>query len=167
MRQTSVTSRREVAVSAIRSDDGVVAEAPDDLVWRTLADFGRFASWWPWPLRPRATHVAPTLVGSRYEVRPLAGPDFECEVVAIEPPALLRVRYVRGPYAGTGEWRLSREAGAPGRTRVRYVVDLTTSHPVLAPIGRVVGLDALHSFVSGGVLAALAREAERRLGSGS
>lgn len=166
MRQTPVTSHREVAVAAIRADDGVIAAAPDDVVWRTLADFERFAAWWPWPLRPRAAHVAATLVGSRYEVRPLAGPDFECEVVAAEPPALMRVRYVRGPYAGTGEWRLAREAGQPGRTSVRYVVDLTTTHPLLQPIGRVVGLDALHSFVAGGVLAALAREAERRWAAG-
>lgn len=166
MRQTPVSSRHEVAVVGIRTDDGVVVAAPDDVVWRTLADFEHFASWWPWPLRPRAAHHAPTLVGSRYEVRPLAGPDFACEVILVEPPALMRVRYVGGPYAGTGEWRLSREPGQPARTRVRYAVDLTTSHPLLQPIGRVVGLDAPHSFVVGGVLAALAREAERRWAAG-
>lgn len=165
MRQTPVPSSRELSVAAIRADDGVIAEAPVDAVWRALADFEHFADWWPWPLRPRASRVAETLAGSRYEVRPLAGPHFECEVVAAEPPSLLRVRYVSGPYAGTGEWRLS-TAGSPSRASVRYAVDLTTSHPLLQPIGRVVGLDVLHSFVAGGVLAALAREGERRWAAG-
>lgn len=71
------------------------------------------------------------------------------------------MRYVRGPFAGSGEWRLEPGEHA-AQTRACYAVDLTTAHLLLQPLAHVVSLGAVHSFVMGAVLAALARESERR-----
>lgn len=150
----------DTSVAAIRASDGIVIAAPIDVVWAVLTDVEGYARWWPWPLRVGEARREDALVGSTYEISPVAAPDFVCRVESAASPSHLRVRYVRGPFAGVGEWRLEPDEQA-ACTRVRYAVDLTTAHLLLQPLAQVVSLGAVHSFVMGTVLAALARESER------
>jgi ribosome-associated toxin RatA of RatAB toxin-antitoxin module len=153
----------EVSVATIRASDAVVVPAGRDAVWGVLVDLADYRRWWPWLVQVEAVAIEPALVGSDIVVRPLAGPSFHCRVTEAVAGERLRVRYHGGPYAGTGEWWLE-PAEAPGSTRVVYTVDLTTAHPLLQPLGRVVSLSALHSLLMGAVLQGLAREVGRRGG---
>jgi len=150
----------DTSVAAIRASDGIVIAAPIEVVWAVLTDVEGYARWWPWPLRVGETRCEEAIVGSTYEISPVAAPGFVCRVESAAAPSQLRVRYVRGPFAGTGEWQLERGERAT-HTRARYAVDLTTAHLLLQPLAHVVSLGAVHSFVMGAVLAALARESER------
>ena len=150
----------DTSVAAIRVSDGILIDAPIEVVWGVLTDVEGYARWWPWPLRVGETRREEAIVGSTYEISPIAAPGFVCRVESAAPPSHMRVRYVRGPFAGAGEWLLDPVDHAT-HTRVRYAVDLTTAHLLLQPLAHVVSLSALHSFVMGAVLAALARESER------
>lgn len=151
----------DTSVAAIRASDGILIGAPVEVVWAVLTDVEGYARWWPWPLRVGETRREEAIVGSTYEISPVAAPGFVCRVDSAAPPSKLRVRYVRGPFAGSGEWRLEPGERA-AQTRACYAVDLTTAHLLLQPLAHVVSLGAVHSFVMGAVLAALARESERR-----
>jgi uncharacterized protein YndB with AHSA1/START domain len=150
----------DTSVAAIRASDGIVIAAPIEVVWAVLTGVDRYARWWPWPLRVVDARREEALVGSTYEINPVAAPGFVCRVETAAAPSRLRVRYVRGPFAGAGEWRLE-PADHPAHTRARYAVDLTTTHLLLQPLNHVLSLSAVHSYVMGAVLAALARESER------
>jgi uncharacterized protein YndB with AHSA1/START domain len=150
----------DTSVAAIRASDGIVIAAPVEVVWAVLADVEGYARWWPWPLQVVEARREKELVGSTYEISPVAAPGFVCRVETASPPTHLRVRYVRGAFAGAGEWRLE-PGDHPTHTRARYAVDLTTAHLLLQPLAHVVSLSAVHSYVMGAVLAALARESVR------
>jgi ribosome-associated toxin RatA of RatAB toxin-antitoxin module len=152
-----------VAVASIRAEDVVDVPYPPSAVFRVLLDVADYDAWWPWYLgvdviaadpsgRPPGEASPP--VGARLRIRALAGYDFTWRVEHVEPDRAIRLRYEDGPYAGTGEWRL--EPTALG-TRVSFVADATTSHPLLGQLGQVLDLGVGHSLVMRGVLAGLGR----------
>jgi len=158
-----VSAMREIqgiSVAAIRGRDEVALAAPPERVFAVLADFAGYARWWPWFVRVEPVALTPELVGSTLLLDPLGAPTFEWRVERVEPARLLRLRYQRGPYAGTGEWSLAPGApslpGGGSGTRVGYAVDVTTSHPLLQPLGRVVDLGLVHSLLMTQVLRGLA-----------
>jgi uncharacterized protein YndB with AHSA1/START domain len=153
----------EVSVTTIRARDAVLLPAAPEAVWDVLVDFPAYDAWWPWMVRVEPLTIAPAVVGSNVAVRPLAGPDFQWRVHEAVAAERLRLRYHSGPYAGMGEWRLVPDAPSGG-TLVSYEVDLTTSHPLLQPLSRLVNLGALHSLLMESVLEGLGREVARRSG---
>jgi uncharacterized protein YndB with AHSA1/START domain len=150
-----------VSVTTIRARDGIRVAAAPEVVWRVLTDWNAYGAWWPWLVYVEPLEATPAVVGSNYAVRPLAGLDFQCRVLDAVPAERMRLRYHSGPYAGTGEWRLAPDPEGGG-TIVSYEVDLTTTHPLLQPLSRLVNLGGLHSLIMGSVLEGLGREAARR-----
>ena len=158
-----------VAVASIRAEDAIDVPYPPVSVFAVLLDVADYDAWWPWYLGvevegadavTRQATGAPLTPGVRLRIRPLAGYDFTWRVEHVEPDRLIRLRYEDGPYAGTGEWRL--ESIAQG-TRVSFVADATTSHPLLGQVGQVLDLGVGHSVVMRGVLAGLERALATRL----
>lgn len=95
-------------LTAIRVDEFL--PHPPDRVWRALTDPVRLARW----LMPN--DFEPT-VGHRFtfQADPVPGADFDgvvqCEVLALEPEQLLRIRWAGGGHGmvTTVTWRLERE----------------------------------------------------------
>lgn len=128
---------RRIAVA----DETVMPFSPA-VVWKTLADFESSPTWW----RPQVTvvirQVAPDLVGSILEVRPLGGMGFVCRVSAVKPEAEMKLQYIEGIYRGTGVWTLTpTESG----TLLRYAIDLEIVSRLLIALSFFVDLGAIHS----------------------
>lgn len=141
----------------IQASDEIVVSLSPTAVWRLLADIAATPGWWPANPRLRVLKVAPGIVGSELEIRPLGGRAFCCRVVSVEEPRRLRMEYFGGFITGRGEWILE---AAGGGTRIRYELDVQAAGRLVAWLGRLFPLGRLHSGQMKGVLEGLRRALE-------
>ncbi len=128
MRRTQVTDCRVFSFDAA-------------CVFAALIDFESYPKWWPGELRLKVLSITTDLVGSRFEVRPRGG-SFVCEVVTLDDPRELQIRYVDGLHRGTGLWTLRpHEHG----TQVCYQIDLEPQGFVPRLLSNVIDFASIHS----------------------
>ncbi|MDG4831113.1 SRPBCC domain-containing protein [Solwaraspora sp. WMMD1047] len=125
---------------------------PPEKVWRALTDPVLLARWlMPNDFQPR--------VGHRFTFRTEPAPGFDgvvhCQVLAVEPPELLRISWAGGPGVDTTvTWRLAAEGRG---TRLFLIHEgFDESDP---------GQQAVRRLLDGGWRTHLARRLERTLGS--
>jgi ribosome-associated toxin RatA of RatAB toxin-antitoxin module len=127
-------------------------------VWHVLANVAVYPDWWPRSVGMRVLHVAPEIIGSSFQLRPLGGRAFRCRIESLESLKTMRMRYFGGFIEGQGEWRLE---ALGSETRVQYELDVQAAGRVVACIAKLRPLNRFHSYQMKQVLRNLEGEVRR------
>ena len=97
-------------------DDEAFIPAPPEAVFEALLDIGRWNDWWE-TMRFEPAQTGPLKVGDRVIFDGVVN-KWTVEVLSIDAPRSIRLRYAEGALVGDTEWRVT---PAPGGCRSAYV----------------------------------------------
>ena len=112
-------------------------------IWPVLADIAQYPNWWPWLLFVSPLRVNQGLIGTEFTIRPYGWRSFCCQVVSVEEPVRICLKYDGVYMGGVAEWRLE---PVDDGTRVIYDMDAEVNDPLVALVGKVIDLKSIHSF---------------------
>lgn len=127
----------------IRMTDETYIHLSPAEIWTVLADIAQYPTWWPRTLFVRLIHAEPGLIGTEFSIRPYGWRSFRCQVVSVEKPVRICLKYDGVYMGGVAEWRL--EPIHLG-TKVIYDMDAEVNDPLVALVGKVINLKSIHSY---------------------
>ena len=111
-------------------------------VFNAVADVMVYKNWWSNNVKVKVLESSSNFIGSRIEIR-ASGGWFRCEIVSVNKPYKVRVRYYAGVQIGEGIW--TNEKTGDSDTKLTYSIKLEPFGFIPRFLSNFINFSKIHS----------------------
>lgn len=111
-------------------------------IYEAVSDVSVYKDWWSKNVKIKVLHISDNCIGSKVEIR-ASGGWFRCEIVSVNSPKEVAIKYYEGVQKGMGIWKI--EKTGENESIVTYSIELEPVGFIPRFLSNFINFSKIHS----------------------